>query len=132
MREHGPVGLFGRSKRVKAQAVSDADALRAIAADGKPVLVDVWRSNCVPCKTMDGIVDELAAEYDGSAHVVKVDAGRAPEIVQAFRVMSTPTFLVLSGKGAERLRPRWRHSGLIKKDQLARVLEREGAVRLAD
>ena len=44
-------------------------------ASGQPILLDFWRMGCQPCRLMDGIVKELAEEYDGSAHIVKVDVG---------------------------------------------------------
>ena len=98
--------------------------------------------NCGPCRVMDGIVNELAEEYGESAHIVKVDVARVAGAAQAFKVRSTPTFVVLStappkrrkkkaaaAKPAGPITPRWRTSGLVKKDQLQRVLESNGAVR---
>ena len=116
-------------------------------AEGKPVLIDFWQMGCGPCRVMDGIVKELAEEFGTGAHIVKVDVARVPGAVQAFKIRSTPTFVVLgkpeplSKKKAKRSPnprpqaqvpvPRWRASGLIKKDQLIRVLESAGGVRAA-
>ncbi len=140
--------MFKRNK-VKALQVERLDELRGLAAEGKPVLIDFWQTGCQPCRTMDGIVDELAAEFDGAAHVVKIDVRRAPEAAAAFRVQSTPTFVVLgtsqkkpSKKARQRAAktgapstkaysPRWRGSGLIRKDVLAGALESNGARRPA-
>lgn len=122
--------MFNRRKRRKAIPVNNIAHLRDLASEGKPVLVDFWQTGCGPCRIMDGIVDELADEFGDSAHVVKVDVGRAHGAVSEFGIRSTPTFLVLSGDGGAKLRPRWRQSGLVKKDQLGKVLEREGAVRV--
>ncbi len=135
-----------RRKRVKPLNVTHLSELKALAAEGKPVLIDFWQTNCNPCRIMDGIVTELADEYAGRAHVVKVDVTRAPEAVREFGVRSTPTFVVL-GKSQKRpskkarkrghsggaparasVSPRWRSSGLVKKEQLERVLDRNGAV----
>jgi thiol-disulfide isomerase/thioredoxin len=140
--------MFKRNK-VKALHVERLDELRGLAAEGKPVLIDFWQTGCQPCRTMDGIVDELAAEFDGAAHVVKIDVRRAPEAAAAFRVQSTPTFVVLgtsqkkpSKKARQRAAktgapstkaysPRWRGSGLVRKDVLAGALESNGARRPA-
>ena len=119
--------MFNRKKRRRATPVNNIGHLRDLVAEGKPVLVDFWQVGCAPCQVMDGIVDELADEFGDTAHVVKVDVTRAHGAVQEFGIRSTPTFVVLSGEGATALRPRWRQSGLVKKDQLAKVLEREGA-----
>ena len=134
-------------KRVKAQHVGSLDELRAYLREGLPVLVDLWKADCQPCRMMSGIVDELAEEYAGRAHVVKVDVTRVPGAVQAFGVRATPTFVVLANaprppsKRARRrgavapnpatsnpsLNPRWRVSGMVRKDILAGALNSNGA-----
>jgi thioredoxin 1 len=136
--------MFKR-KRVKPINVVRFDELRGLAAEGKPVLVDFWQTGCQPCRTMEGIVDELANEFDGAAHVVKIDVRQAPEVAARFKVQSTPTFVILaksqkqpskkarqraakSGKPASKAySPRWRGSGLIRKDVLATALVSNGA-----
>ena len=126
--------MFGKKKRLKATHVAAVDQVDELAADGKPVLIDFWQTNCAPCRVMDGIVDELAEEYRDGAHVVKINLVDVPEAIEAFKVKSTPTFAVVSAKvrsDGSRSKPslRWRASGLIKKNELAKVLERNGGVR---
>jgi thiol-disulfide isomerase/thioredoxin len=134
-------------KRVKANHLDALDELEALTADGKPVLIDFFQVNCQPCRTMSGIIDELAEEFADTAHVVKVDVGRVPGAVAAFTIRSTPTFVLLgrsqrtpSKKARKRaggapaaqaasVSPRWRASGLVKKNDLAKVLETNGATR---
>ena len=133
-------------KRQKPPQISRLDEIDAYAAEGKPVLIDFYQVNCQPCRIMDGIVNELADEYAGSAHVVKVDVGRVRGVVEAFGIRSTPTFVLLArsqkkpSKKARRRSgggpatsaapsPRWRASGLVRKDVISRALESNGAVR---
>jgi thiol-disulfide isomerase/thioredoxin len=137
------MGLFKR--KPKAHKIDDLGELKPMLSSGRPVLIDFYQVGCAPCQVMDGIVNELAREYGESAHIVKADIGRVPGAVNAFGIRSTPT-LVLLGKAPEktskktrkraqgtkkpRNRPvtqRWRTSGLVKKDQLERVLESNGA-----
>lgn len=114
-------------------------------ASGKPVLIDFMQLNCGPCQVMDGIVNELAREYGESAHIVKVDVSRVAGAAQMFNVRSTPTFVLVgttnqkvSRKAARngkvdrekgKIGARWRTVGLVKKDQLCRVLESNGATK---
>ena len=111
-----------------------------MAASGRPVLIDFWQTGCQPCRTMDGIVDELADEYRETAHVVKVDVRRVPGAAQRFAIRSTPTFVLLAtsqrakkkakaSPGPAKVTQRWRASGLVKKDALAKLLESNGADR---
>ncbi|MDH3500170.1 MAG: thioredoxin family protein [Acidimicrobiia bacterium] len=124
------------------------EELKPMIESGRPVLLDFMQVNCGPCRVMDGIVNELAEEYGESAHIVKVDVTKVAGAAQAFQVRSTPTFVLLSDapqktskKSAKRgtqnrpkgrkgqLTPRWRTTGLVKKDQLTRLLETNGAER---
>lgn len=135
-----------RRKRAKPLVIDQLDDLKGLAAEGKPILIDFWQQGCAPCKVMNGIVNELAVDFDGTAHIVKVDVGRVPGAAAAFKVQSTPTFIILgrsqkkpSKKARKRAAaagapaqkaysPRWRGSGLVKKDVLERALVSNGAV----
>jgi thioredoxin 1 len=125
--------LFGR-KRVKAAKLETVAEIHELAASGRPVLIDFMQVNCAPCKVMDGIVDELAQEFQENAHVVKINVAHVPGAAQAFGVKSTPTFIVLGVSPKARKRaaaegitppvsPRWRATGLVKKDVLRRAVE---------
>lgn len=132
--------MFRRRPRAhKVEALAELDEF---AMDGTPVLIDFMQANCAPCRVMDGIVDELAAEFAESAHIVKVDVAKVPGAAQSFGVKSTPTFIVLAisekarkkaaAAGSEpKVTQRWRASGLIKKDQLRRALNSAGAAPTA-
>lgn len=133
-------------KRQKPTEVTGLDEIEQLAAEGKPVLIDFFQFGCNSCRVMDGIVNELADEYAGSAHFVKVNVGRVPGVIERFAIRSTPTFVLLGRsqkKPSKKARkrsggapaaspahsPRWRTSGLVRKDVLSKVLESNGAVR---
>ena len=81
-------------RRTKPINLEHIDQIDELAATGKPVFLDFWQTGCQPCRTMDGVVNELADEYQDSAHVVKVNVRNVPAAAQRFRVMSTPPFVV--------------------------------------
>lgn len=135
------------SKKTKPTKLESLNDLEPMLASGKPVLLDLMQQNCGPCRIMDGIVNELANEYGESAHIVKVDVTKVPGAAATFGVRSTPTFVLLgtatkkpskkaqrrgkaAGPQSDKVTPRWRQSGLVKKDQLTRVLESNGASRI--
>lgn len=68
-----------------------------------PVLVDVTAEWCGPCKAMEPVLDELAAETAGRLLVVSVDVDEAPDVVRRLGVMSFPTLVVLDA-GEEQAR----------------------------
>lgn len=119
------MGLF--SKRIKPIDLESIPQLEELVQSGKPVLIDFMQTNCQPCRTMDGIVNELAEEFDGVAHVVKANAAEVPDAFRKFKVMSTPTFMVLTTRpGANSFTQRWRASGLVKKDVLTKQIQSAG------
>ena len=139
--------MFGR-KRVKPIDLKSLDQLKPLVAEGKPVLIEFMQVGCRNCKIMDGIVSEVAEEYGGSAHVVKVDLGRVANAMDSFQVKSTPTFLLFgrpslpTAKKKAKRQPappereqqgpvvKWRTSGLVRKDVMTRAMESSGAVRV--
>ena len=62
-----------------------------------PVLVDFSAVWCGPCKKLEPIVHEIAAEYGGRLKVVKVDVDSAPGTAAKFGVLSIPTLMLFQG-----------------------------------
>lgn len=110
-------------RRFKAPHVQSLEDFDDLTKKGKPVLVDFYKHGCQPCRVMDGIVDEIAEEFEDRASVVKVNLEAVPDLFYKFKVKSTPTFILINPK-SEGLHQRWRHSGLVKKDALAEEVSR--------
>jgi thioredoxin 1 len=60
-----------------------------------PVVVDFTAAWCGPCRIMDPIVAELAAERD-DVRFVKVDVDQNQATAARYGVMSMPTFMVFN------------------------------------
>ena len=73
------------------RAVTDATFEQLVIKNDKPVLVDFWAAWCGPCKMVAPEMEKLAAKYDGSVDVVKVDVDANPGLSQAFNILSIPT-----------------------------------------
>ena len=57
-----------------------------------PTVVDFWATWCVPCKTLNPILEELADTYQGKVKIVKVNSDQN-SIGGKFNIMGLPTLI---------------------------------------
>ncbi len=66
-----------------------------------PVIVDFWATWCGPCRMLAPIIDELAAELEGSVKVGKVNVDDEQALAVKFGIMSIPTVILFKDGRAE-------------------------------
>ncbi|MFI3316206.1 MAG: thioredoxin [Rikenellaceae bacterium] len=66
-------------------------------AGDKPVVIDFWAEWCGPCRTIAPIIEELAAEFEGSVAIGKCDVEDNDDIVAKYGVRNIPTVIFLKG-----------------------------------
>lgn len=87
-----------------------------------PRLVDVGADQCIPCKAMAPILEELRREYAGRLRVDFIDAWRHPEQAVPFNVYGIPTQIFYDPSGREL----HRHTGFISKAEILATWRRLG------
>ena len=76
-------------------AADDHDFAEVAEQAAVPVLVDLWATWCVPCRTVSPALEQLARDLAGRVKLVKVDVDGAPGLSQRFDVQAVPTLLLL-------------------------------------
>ena len=79
-----------------------------------PRLVDLGADNCIPCKAMMPVLDELRREYAGRLRVDFIDVNRFPNQAEPFRIYAIPTQIFIDPSGRELTR----HLGFFSKKDI--------------
>ena len=94
-----------------------SETFQDIIESAGPVLVDFYADWCGPCKAMNPVIKEVAEKVQGKVRVIKVNIDKAESTAVKFDVRAVPTFMIFKNGQVV-----WRHSGMIDKESLLRVM----------
>ncbi len=77
----------------KLHVVTDETFERDVLQASGPVLVDFWAEWCPPCRLLNPLLEQIAAEHPG-LRIVKIDADENPKSAVEYQAMSLPTMKV--------------------------------------
>ncbi|KJS03644.1 MAG: hypothetical protein VR65_01105 [Desulfobulbaceae bacterium BRH_c16a] len=119
------LGLFDKGLSAKEAAVPPVHTQVTPGASGKVTMIDVGATECIPCKMMAPIMEELEKEYAGIADIIFVDVWKNPAEGRKYGVQTIPTQIFFDNYGKEV----FRHVGFLDKKPIVEILTRLGAVR---
>lgn len=74
--------------------VTEANFEEEVLQSELPVLADFWAPWCGPCRMMGAIVEQVAAEQEGKAKVVKINIDESPALAERYGIATLPTLMV--------------------------------------
>jgi len=102
----------------KVRNVTEENFEQEVLKSNTPVLVDFWAAWCAPCRMIAPTVEQIAADYDGRAKVVKVNVDESGDISARYNIRGIPTLLLFK-------------DGMIK-DQIVGATSRDTITRMIE
>ncbi len=114
------VAIAVRQNKPGAEQMPDQYKPEQLLGKGLPAMVDLGSDQCVPCKMMAPILEELKAELVGKLQVNFLDVRKYPALAPVYGIQVIPTQIFFDASGKEL----FRHEGFYsKKDILAKWRE---------
>lgn len=89
---------------------------------GKPTLVDLGSSTCIPCREMVPVLAQVKNMYDGKVVVKFIDINEDPEETSKYDIKVIPTQIFLDKDGNQV----FRHEGFFSKEEIVKVFKDMG------
>ncbi len=98
--------------------LTDANFQREVLEAPELVLVDFGAVWCQPCRVMDPVIGQLAAQYGDKVKIGKIDCDTEPETAARFGIRGMPSFLLFrQGQVVEST------TGVAPKSRLAGIID---------
>jgi len=88
----------------------------------KVTFIELGSVNCIPCRQMQPIMKEIAAEYPDQVLVVFYDVWKNPAPGEYYKIQLIPTQVFIDERGNEL----FRHVGLFPKEEILKFLKEHG------
>jgi thioredoxin 1 len=120
--------LVALSGVLSAQSLSNettvpSSSITEAPSPGLVTMIDLGATECIPCKMMAPILEELKKEYEGRADILFIDVWKNPDQAKKYRIRAIPTQIFFDAAGSEVQR----HVGFLDKKGIVEILTKLGA-----
>jgi len=88
----------------------------------KVTFIELGADRCIPCRQMQPIMREIAAEYPNQVLVVFYDVWKNPAPAEYYKIQLIPTQVFIDEQGHEI----FRHVGFFPKEEIVKFLKEHG------
>ena len=106
----GTVGLQAQSTPIPAPGT------------GRVTMIDLGATECISCKMMAPILEELKTRYSGRADILFIDVWKDPVQAKVYGIHTIPTQVFFDRSGREA----FRHMGFMDKKRIVDILTKLG------
>jgi thioredoxin 1 len=89
---------------------------------GRVTMIDLGATECIPCKMMAPILEELKIRYSGRADILFIDVWKNPVQAKVYGIHTIPTQVFFDGNGREV----YRNIGFMDKKRIVDILSELG------
>lgn len=105
-----------------ASAAAEPEAVPIVPAPGMVTLLDLGATECIPCKMMIPVLEDMRREYAGRAAVLFIDVWKHPDEGRRFGIQGIPTQIFYDAQGREV----GRHVGFFDRDGIRAMFAKLG------
>jgi thioredoxin 1 len=122
------LALVALSGVLSAQSLSNettvpTSSITEAPSPGLVTMIDLGATECIPCKMMAPILEELKKEYEGRADILFIDVWKNPDQAKKHGIRAIPTQIFFDAAGREVQR----HVGFLDKKGIVEILTKLGA-----
>jgi thioredoxin 1 len=120
----GVIGVFGfqfSGWSTEATALASEDT-KPGPVKGMITMIDLGAKECVPCKMMIPVMENVERRYKGKAAILFIDVWKDKEPAARFGIKAIPTQIFFNTEGDEV----YRHRGFMSEAEIDKVFDRMG------
>ena len=96
--------------------------LESVLGNGKPTLAEFGWRECIPCKEMRPILEELDGEYKGKVNIVIIEIPFHEDLAEKYGIKVMPVQILFDNTGKEVAR----NAGFLPKNEIVAAFEAMG------